>query len=294
MVDDQFGRSFLMKKIKKPFLIAEIGINHNGSIDITKKLIDEAKKSNFDAVKFQKRDINLVYSKEILDTPRVSQWGTTTREQKMGLEFGEKEYDEINEYCKKTQITWFASPWDINSLKFLDKYNLDYQKVASAMIVDKNLLDEIAKRKKHTFISTGMSTREDIDNAVKIFRAKDCSFELMHCISTYPMKDKDANLSTIDELKKTYQCDVGYSGHESGAVISFSALMFDISSLERHITLDRAMYGSDQAASLEPAGMSFLTGGIEKIISAVGKPSLGEILDEEVPIAKKLRAHIKN
>ena len=283
-----------MKKIQKPFLIAEIGINHNGSIDNTKKLIDEAKKSNFDAVKFQKRDIDLVYSKEILDTPRESVWGTTTREQKMGLEFKEDEYNEIDEYCKKKQIKWFASPWDINSLKFLDKYNLEYQKVASAMIVDKNLLVEIAKRKKHTFISTGMSKKEDIDNAVKIFRDNDCSFELMHCISTYPMKVEDANLSTIDELKKTYQCDVGYSGHESGAVVSLAALMFDISSLERHITLDRTMSGSDQAASLEPNGMEFLTSGIDKFLAALGQPKLGEVLDEELPIAKKLRAHIKN
>ena len=283
-----------MKKIKKPFLIAEIGINHNGSIDNTKKLIDEAKKSNFDAVKFQKRDIDLVYSKEILDTPRESVWGTTTREQKMGLEFNEDEYNEIDEYCKKKQIKWFASPWDINSLKFLDKYNLEYQKVASAMIVDKNLLVEIAKRKKHTFVSTGMSKKEDIDNAVKISRDNDCSFELMHCISTYPMKVKDANLSTIDELKKTYQCDVGYSGHESGAVVSLAALMFDISSLERHITLDRTMSGSDQAASLEPSGMNFLTNGIDKFLSALGQPKLGVVLDEELPIAKKLRAHIKN
>ena len=283
-----------MKKIQKPFLIAEIGINHNGSIDNTKKLIDEAKKSNFDAVKFQKRDIDLVYSKEILDTPRESVWGTTTREQKMGLEFKEDEYNEIDEYCKKKQIKWFASPWDINSLKFLDKYNLEYQKVASAMIVDKNLLVEIAKRKKHTFISTGMSKKEDIDNAVKIFRDNDCSFELMHCISTYPMKVKDANLSTIDELKKTYQCDVGYSGHESGAVVSLAALMFDISSLERHITLDRTMFGSDQAASLEPSGMNFLTNGIDKFLAALGQPKLGVVLDEELPIAKKLRAHIKN
>ena len=283
-----------MKKIRKPFLIAEIGINHNGSVDITKKLIDKAKKSNFDAVKFQKRDIDLVYSKEILDTPRDSQWGTTTREQKMGLEFGEKEYDEINEYCKKSQIVWFASPWDINSLKFLDKYNLDYQKVASAMIVDENLLEEIAKRNKHTFISTGMSKKEDIDNAVKIFRANNCSFELMHCISTYPMKVEDANLSTIDELKKKYQCNVGYSGHENGVVVSLAALMFDISSLERHITLDRTMYGSDQAASLEPKGMDFLTNGIEKFLTALGEPKLGEVLDAEFPIAEKLRAHIKN
>ena len=161
------------------------------------------------------------------------------------------------------------------------------------MIIDENLLVEMAKRKKHTFISTGMSKKEDIDNAVKIFRDNDCSFELMHCISTYPMKVEDANLSTIDELKKTYQCDVGYSGHESGAVVSLAALMFDISSLERHITLDRTMYGSDQAASLEPEGMDFLTGGIDKFLTALGEPKLGKVLDEEITIAKKLRAHIK-
>ena len=279
--------------MKKPFLIAEIGINHNGDIDIAKKLIDEAKKANFDAVKFQKRDINVVYSKEILDTPRESQWGTTTREQKIGLEFEEKEYDKIDEYCKKKEIIWFASPWDVNSLKFLDKYNLDYQKVASAMIVDKNLMNEIAKRKKHTFISTGMSKKEDIDNAVAIFKNNDCSFELMHCISTYPMKVEDANLATISELKKVYQCPVGYSGHESGVVVSYAALVFGISSLERHITLDRTMYGSDQAASLEPEGMNFLVSGMNKFITALGEPKLGEVLEEEIPIAKKLRAHIK-
>ena len=278
-----------MKKIRKPFLIAEIGINHNGSINITKKLIDEAKKSNFDAVKFQKRDIDLVYSKEILDTPRESVWGTTTREQKMGLEFNENEYDEINEYCKKKQIKWFASPWDIKSLKFLDKYNLAFQKVASAMIVDENLLVEIAKRKKHTFISTGMSKKEEIDNAVKIFRDNDCSFELMHCVSTYPMKVEDANLSTIDELKKTYQCDVGYSGHESGAIVSLAALMFDISSLERHITLDRSMYGSDQSASLERGGLKLMVDYVRKIPIVVGDKPRETMFESEIPIAKKLR-----
>ncbi len=282
-----------MKKYRKPFLIAEIGINHNGSIDIAKKLIDEAKKSNFDAVKFQKRDIDLVYSKEILDTPRESVWGTTTREQKMGLEFNESEYNEIDEYCKKKQIKWFASPWDINSLEFLDKYNLDYQKVASAMIVDQKLLNEMSQRKIHTFISTGMSTKNEIDNAVQIFNNNNCSFELMHCVSTYPMEPEDANLSTINELKNVYQCDIGYSGHENGVVISLAALMMGISSLERHITLDRTMYGSDQSASLEPAGMMNLTNSIDKMLSAIGEPKLGNILAAEVPIAKKLRAHIK-
>jgi len=280
-------------KIKRPFLIAEIGINHNGSLDITKKLINEAKDSDFDAVKFQKRDIDLVYSKEILDTPRESQWGTTTREQKMGLEFGEKEYDEINNYCKKKEIEWFASPWDLNSLKFLDRYDLKYNKVASAMIVDEKLLGEIAKRKKHTFISTGMSTKENIDNAVNIFNKNNCSFELMHCVSTYPMKVEDANLITINELKNEYKCNVGYSGHENGVVVSLAALMLGITSLERHITLDRTMYGSDQSASLELEGMRNLTNSIDKMLISIGKNKLGNILEAEVPISKKLRAHIK-
>ena len=211
----------------------------------------------------------------------------------MGLEFNENEYDEIDEYCKKKEIKWFASAWDVNSLKFLDKYNLNYQKVASAMIVDENLLVEIAKRKKYTFISTGMSKKEDIDKAIEIFRANDCSFELMHCVSTYPMNPRDANLVTIKQLKENYNCDVGYSGHENGIVVSLAALQFDISSLERHITLDRTMYGSDQAASLEPSGMKSLIESVKKYIDAIGTPSLGKILDEEVPIAKKLRAHIK-
>tara|TARA_B100000989_G_C19515304_1_gene461305 strand:- start:662 stop:1510 length:849 start_codon:yes stop_codon:yes gene_type:complete len=281
-------------KIKKPFLIAEIGINHNGDIDITKKLIDQAKKANFDAVKFQKRDVSLVYSKKILDTPRESPWGKTTREQKYGLEFGIEEYDIIDKYCKEKNIKWFASPWDNNSLKFLDRYDLNFNKVASAMIVDQNLLEEISKRGKHTFISTGMSTLDEIETAVNIFNKNNCSFELMHCISTYPMKVEDANLNTITALKEKFKCDVGYSGHENGIVVSLAALTFAISSLERHITLDRSMYGSDQSASLEPSGMIFLTEGIEKFINSFGENRIGDILKEEIPIAEKLRAHIKS
>jgi len=273
-------------------MIAEIGINHNGDLNLTKKLIDIAKENKFDAVKFQKRDIELVYSKEILDTPRESPWGKTTREQKIGLEFEKKEYDEIDIYCKKKNINWFASAWDINSLKFLDNYKLKYNKIASAMIVDLNFLEEVSKRKQHTFISTGMSTKGDIDKAVEIFNNNNCSFELMHCVSTYPMKVEDANLSTINQLKENYNCDVGYSGHENGVVVSLAALMLGISSLERHITLDRTMYGSDQAASLEPSGMKFLSESIKKMLLSIGSPSLGKILDEELPIAKKLRAHI--
>ncbi len=279
--------------INKPYLIAEIGINHNGSLNITKKLINSAKSSGFDAVKFQKRTIDIVYDKATLDTPRESPWGKTTREQKLGLEFEKNEYDEIDTYCKNLKIDWFASAWDVQSLDFLDNYDLKYHKIASAMIIDKNLLKSVAERGKHTFISTGMSKKEDIDNAVTIFKNNNCSFELMHCISTYPMKDEDANLSTINQLKKEYDCNVGYSGHENGVIVSLAAVMLGITSLERHITLDRTMYGSDQSASLELAGMKNLTSSIDKILLSMGKPSLGKILDSEIPIANKLRAHIK-
>lgn len=280
--------------MKKPYLIAEIGINHNGDINIAKRLIKNAKDCGFNSVKFQKRTINIVYDKKTLDTPRESQWGKTTREQKLGLEFEKPEYDEIDNYCKELNIDWFASAWDIQSLDFLDNYDLKYHKIASAMIVDHKFLNAVAERNKHTFISTGMSTKEDIDNAVRIFKEHNCSFELMHCVSTYPMLIEDANLITINQLKKEYNCNVGYSGHENGVVVSLAAVMFDITSLERHITLDRTMYGSDQAASLELSGMQNLTKSIDKILLSVGEPSLGKIIDDELPIAKKLRAHIKN
>ena len=279
--------------MKKPYLIAEIGINHNGDLNIAKQLIDNAKSAKFDAVKFQKRDIKVVYSKEILDAPRESPWGTTQRAQKNGLEFDEKKYDEINSYCAQKKLDWFASAWDLNSLQFLNKYNLKFNKIASAMIVDKEFLIAVAKQGKHTFISTGMSTEKDIATAVEIFQNHKCSFELMHCVSTYPMKPEDANLATIPVLKKTFNCNVGYSGHENGVIVSLAAIMFGISSLERHITLDRTMYGSDQAASLELKGMMFLTDSIAKIITAHGVSSVGKILDEEKQIAKKLRAHLK-
>ena len=245
-------------------------------------------------MKFQKRTIDIVYDKKTLDTPRESPWGTTTREQKEGLEFQKSDYDEIDEYCKKINIDWFASAWDLKSLEFLDSYDLKHHKIASAMIVDNKFLNEVAKKKKHTFISTGMSTKHDIDNAVSVFKKNKCSFELMHCVSTYPMKIEHANLITINQLRNEYNCDVGYSGHENGVAISLSALMLGITSLERHITLDRSMYGSDQSASLELSGMKNLSESINKILLSIGKPSLGNIIDEEIPIAKKLRAHIKN
>jgi N-acetylneuraminate synthase len=280
--------------MKKPFLIAEIGINHNGDINIAKKLIKNAKDCGFNSVKFQKRTIDIVYDEKTLDTPRESPWGKTTREQKLGLEFEKKEYDEIDKYCKELNIDWFASAWDVESLKFLENYDLKYHKIASAMIVDQNFLNEVAKTNVHTFISTGMSSKENIDNAVNIFKKNNCSFELMHCVSTYPMKVEDANLTTINQLKKEYNCDVGYSGHENGVVVSIAAVVLGISSLERHITLDRTMYGSDQSASLELSGMKNLSESVDKTLVALGNPSLGKIIDDEIPIAKKLRAHIKN
>tara|TARA_B110000037_G_C16977725_1_gene447714 strand:- start:54 stop:911 length:858 start_codon:yes stop_codon:yes gene_type:complete len=281
------------KKITKPYLIAEIGINHNGDVDIAKKLILNAKKAGFNAVKFQKRNINLVYSKKILETLRESPWGTTQREQKQGLEFNEKDYQEIDAYCRDIGIDWFASAWDVDSLMFLDKFDCNNNKIASAMITDKNFLSEVAQRKKHTFISTGMSYKPNIDLAVDIFIQNNCSFELMHCVSTYPMKPEDANLLTIDSLKKTYNCDVGYSGHENGVAVSLAALMLGISSLERHITLDRIMYGSDQAASLEMSGMTNLVQSIDKMILSLGEEKLGFVSEDELKIAEKLRAHIK-
>lgn len=273
------------------FVIAEIGINHNGSLDICKQLIDVAVKAGANAVKFQKRTIDLVYSRELLDSPRESPWGTTQRDQKKGLELELEDYQEIDRYCKQQNIAWFASAWDLASQKFLRQFDCKYNKVASAMIVYEDLLREIASEKKHTFISTGMSMTTDIDRAVGIFREANCPFELMHCVSTYPMDDRDANLRRIKALRDSYNCKVGYSGHETGLAISYGAVGYGISSLERHITLDRAMYGSDQAASLEPAGFTSLIGGIRKIENAHGDGSL-DMNPKEKSVADKLRAHL--
>ena len=281
----------LKKFMKLIFIIAEIGINHNGDMSICKKLIDVAKEAGCDAVKFQKRDINLVYTQEFLNSPRESQWGSTQRDQKKGLEFGIKQYKEIDSYCKKKKIEWFASAWDLNSQEFLKQFNCKYNKVASAMLIYEDLLKKIAKEKKHTFISTGMSEYSDIQKAVDIFRSANCSFELMHTISTYPMNDEDANLKLINTLRNKFNCEVGYSGHEVGLAISYAAATLNITSLERHITLSRAMYGSDQAASLEPAGLKQLVGGVRKIEKALGNGQK-KIIDAEKPIAKKLRAHL--
>ena len=274
--------------MRKTFIIAEIGINHNGSMDITKDLIDAASKAGCDAVKFQKRTIDDVYSKEDLDRPRESPWGTTNREQKYGLEFEKDEYDEINDYCNEKGIHWFASAWDIKSQKFLQQYDLDYNKVASAMLTHRELLTEIAKEGKYTFISTGMSTIEQVAKAVQIFRDNNCPFELMHCNSTYPMPIDGANLRVIDTLRQKFNCDVGYSGHEAGVIVSCAAAALGATSIERHITLDRSMYGSDQSASLEIGGLNKLVKYIRDIELSLGT-SEKTVYEQEINAAKKLR-----
>jgi N-acetylneuraminate synthase len=273
-------------------IVAEIGINHNGSMEICKKLIDVAVEAGANCVKFQKRDIDQVYTQEFLDSPRVSQWGTTQREQKAGLEFSADDYQEIEDYCKAKGIDWFASAWDLNSQEFLRQFNSKYNKIASAMIVYPELLEKVASEGKHTFISTGMTVYDDIEAAVKIFRKANCSFELMHTISTYPMKDEDANLNMIKTLREKFDCNVGYSGHEGGLAVSYAAAALGITSLERHITLDRSMYGSDQSASVEPAGFKHLIGSVRKIEVAMGD-GVKRIVAAEGPIAKNLRQHLE-
>ena len=271
------------------FFIAEIGINHNGDINIAKQLIKIAKDIGCDAVKFQKRTVEKVYSKEALDVPRESPWGTTTREQKIGLEFGKEEYDEIDKYCFSLGIDWFASAWDIDSQLFLQNYNLKYNKIASAMLTDHELLRVVAKEGRHTFISTGMSTMEEIKEAIEIFQQEKCPFELMHTNSTYPMKLEEANLRCIDTLKREFNCDVGYSGHEvSSYLVCILATTFNISTIERHITLERTLYGSDQAASLEKTGFERMIRDVKLVASILGDGEK-KVWDSEIPVMKKLR-----
>ncbi|MBC8250636.1 MAG: N-acetylneuraminate synthase family protein [Candidatus Nitrosopelagicus sp.] len=271
------------------FVIAEIGINHNGSLDIAKKLIDAAVLSGCNAVKFQKRTVEKVYSKKALNTPRDSKWGTTNREQKLGLEFSYNDFKKIDKYCKSKKVDWFASCWDVESQIKMRKFKTKYNKVASAMLLHKKLLETIAKEKKHTFISTGMSTIKQIDDAVKIFKKNKCPFELMHSHSAYPMPIEEANLRIIPMLKSKFKCDVGYSGHETASyVVCLSAVLLGATSIERHITLDRTMYGSDQAASLEPDGLHRMVRDIRTVEKVLGDGKK-RVWDSEKPAAKKLR-----
>ena len=260
---------------------------------IAKQLIDAASDAGFDAVKFQKRTIDKVYTKEFLDAPRESPWGTTQRDQKEGLEFSADDYKLIDSYCKENRIQWSASAWDIDAQLFLQQFDCTFNKVASPLLGHIPLLRLIASEKKRTFISTGMSTLEEIDEVVKIFKDANCPFELMHCNSTYPMKDEDANLRCIPMLKERYGCKVGYSGHESSLIkVCTSAVALGATSLERHITLDRAMYGSDQAASIEINALRNFAESVRAIPDVLGS---GEkiLTDAERKVREKLRIIVK-
>lgn len=271
------------------FVTAEIGINHNGDMNIAKKLIDVAVDAGCDAVKFQKRTVNKVYLKEYLDSPRESPWGTTQRDQKEGLEFSDKEYHEIDRYCKKKKILWYVSCWDTASQIQMRKFKTKYNKVASAMIVHDDLLKLIAEEGKYTFISTGMSTIKEIEKAIQIFRQYKCPFELMHSNSSYPMQLEEANLKVIPMLRKKFKCNVGYSGHETSAyLVCVAAVVLGATSIERHITLNRAMYGSDQAASLEPIGLKRMVKDVRAIDVILGDGKK-RIWDSEKETMKKLR-----
>ena len=274
------------------FLIAEVGINHNGDLSIAKRLIDSAADAGFDAVKFQKRTIDNVYTKEFLDSPRESPWGNTQRAQKEGLEFSKQQYEEISEYCRKKKIEWSASAWDLDAQDFINSFDCGFNKVASPMLGHKPLLNLIAATGKKTYISTGMSTIEEIDDVVSIFRKADCDFELMHCVSTYPMKEEDANLLVIPMLAARYSCKVGYSGHESSLLkVSVAAAALGATSFERHITLDRTMYGSDQAASIEAESLRSYVESVRRIPSILGS-GVKKLSDSELEVRKKLRIEV--
>ena len=274
------------------FLIAEIGINHNGDLGIAKQLIDAAAEAGFDAVKFQKRTIDIVYTQEFLDAPRESPWGSTQRAQKEGLEFSAQDYKEIDRYCKEKGLEWTASAWDMDAQVFLQQFDCSFNKVASPMLGHLPLLKLIASEKKKTFISTGMSTLEELDAVVKIFKDANCPFELMHCNSTYPMKEEDANLLCIPMLKNRYGVNVGYSGHESSLIkVCTTAVTLGATSLERHITLDRAMYGSDQAASIEAHALADFVTSVRAISGIMGT-GVKTLSEAELKTREKLRINV--
>ena len=268
------------------FIVAEIGINHNGSLETAKKLIDVAVEAKCDAVKFQKRTIDVVYTKEELARPRESVFGDTNGDLKRGLEFGEKEYAEIDQYCKEKGILWFASPWDEGSVDFLAKFDIPCYKIASASLTDDALLKHIRSQGKPVILSTGMSTIEQIRHAVEVLGEDDLI--IVHCTSTYPGADEELNLKVIPWLKDQFSCPIGYSGHEVGVYSSLVAAVIGAAVVERHITLDRSMWGSDQAASLEPQGIERLVRDIRRLPVWLGDGKK-KVYDSELPILEKLR-----
>ncbi len=268
------------------FIIAEIGINHNGSVEMAKKLIDIAVTTGCDAVKFQKRTIDIVYTKEELAKPRESVFGKTNGDLKRGLEFGLKEYREIDKYCKKKGIIWFASCWDEKSVDFMEKFNVPCYKIASATLTDDKLLKYTRSKGKPILLSTGMSTMDEIRHAVKVLGKKDLI--IYHCTSTYPSNSDEINLKAIQTLKEEFKCPVGYSGHERGITPSILAVALGACSVERHITVDRTNWGSDQAASLEITGLHRMIRDIRQVPQVLGNGKK-VVYKRELPIIEKLR-----
>lgn len=271
---------------KPCFIIAEIGINHNGSVDLAKKMIDIAVTTGCDAVKFQKRTVDIVYSQEELAKERKSVFGNTNGDLKRGLEFGEAEYKEIDNYCKEKGIIWFASCWDEKSVDFIDKFDVPCYKIASASLTDDKLLKYTRSKGKPILLSTGMSSLEEIRHAVEVL-GKD-NLVIYHCTSTYPSNAEETNLLAIEELKKEFDCPVGYSGHERGVTPSVLAVALGACSVERHITVDRTNWGSDQAASLEMAGLYHMVRDIRQVPSLLGDGKK-VVYSRELPIIEKLR-----
>lgn len=268
------------------FVIAEIGINHNGSVDIAKRIIDEAVMAGCDAVKFQKRTVSKVYTPEELDVYRPNFYGSTNRDLKNGLELSFEDYKEIDAYCKAKKIMWFASCWDKDSVDFIEQFDVPCHKVASALLTDDELLLYIKKTGKPILLSTGMSSMDEIRHAVNILGED--NLVLFHCTSTYPTNHNEINLMVIEELKKEFSCPIGYSGHERGLLPSILSVQVGASAVERHVTVDRTLWGSDQAASLEPEGLRRMVRDIRqvKLILGDGKKV---VYDSELPVRAKLR-----
>jgi N-acetylneuraminate synthase len=269
------------------YLVAEIGINHNGDLNIAKQLIQVSKDCGLDAVKFQKRTPELCVPQEQMNQMRDTPWGYITYlEYRYKVEFGLQEYSEIDRYCKQLKIDWFASPWDEPSVDFLEQYDVVAYKVASASLTDRGLLEKIKSSGKPIILSTGMSTMKQIHAAVKLVGEDDLI--LAHSTSAYPCKPTELNLRMIETLKNEFSCPIGYSGHEVGLVTSVVAVSLGASLVERHITLDRAMWGSDQAASVEPVGFRRLVKDIRVTEQALGS-GVKTVYEDELPIMRKLR-----
>jgi len=281
----KIGEKFIGKG-KPTYVVAEIGINHNGDLDLAKRLINVAHAAGCDAVKFQKRTIEIVYTAEELAKPRESPFGETNGDLKRGLEFGLEQYREIAACCRAIKMPWFASCWDDASVDFIARFDVPCYKIASASLTDDALLRHTRAVGKPILLSTGMSSIAEIDHAVEVLGTDD--LVILHAVSTYPAQYDELNLLGIRTLAERYGVPVGYSGHETGIASSVAAVALGASCVERHITLDRALWGSDQAASLEPNGIMRLVRDIRLVERAMGD-GVKRVLEREIPIIKKLR-----